>query len=161
MQNVTLSKDQVVNTIIGGPGGQTSFGSYVTSVGGGHGGGGSNAHATDAGWFCGNSNNHSPGYPGTGGAGGTTYGSAASTGANGTTSAGIVSVLVVNNGSQGGVGGITSDGTYGNGGRGGNGGGASMIGCSNDVIGSKTRTWSGSAGQAGTQGCIKIRLAVG
>ncbi len=160
-QNVVLTKDQEVNVIIGGSGGQTSFGSYVSSLGGGNGGGGSNAYATDVNWYCSNTNNTHLGYPGGGGGAGATYGSAAAAGANGHTVTGSGENWnpVVNPGAQGGAGGITSDGTYGNGGRGGNGGGASSIGCA--WQGTRTYTYGGTAGQAGTQGCIKIRLAVG
>lgn len=147
-QNVSLVKDATVPyTIGGGGGGNTSFGSYVTALGGGSGGTGGSGYA---------SNNNQNWYAGSGGAAGTTYGTASYAGTSGGVHEGADTWVSAG---IGGLGGISTEGTYGNGGRGGNGGSA-YIRWINTNVGPNYAN-AGSSGAHGTQGCIKIRLAVG
>lgn len=140
IRDVALVKDQVVSYTIGGASGTTSFGTYATALGGGRGGdGGSVASGCNSG-----------NYGGAGGGAGTSYGSPATAGAKGSNGA-SASEITINNNYTVGTKGISTEGTYGNGGNGGYGGGCW----------GQNQTWPGAAGQAGTQGCIKIRLAVG
>lgn len=147
-KSVSLTKDEGIAYIIGGASGNTAFGSYATALGGGNGGYGSPGYAVN-----GDSNYHG----GAGGGAGTSYGTSASAGTAG-------GVLITNPDGwapvgHGGSGGISIEGTYGNGGRGGN-GGSSYIRWPNTNVG-PNYAYNGDAGTPGTQGCIKIRLAVG
>lgn len=156
VKNIALVKDASIPYIIGGPSGTTTFGSYATALGGGKGNNGGNATIADLPWMCSNHNNLQWGSVGTGGSAGTSYGSSSIAGASGSQSAitAYQAPTSVGNAS-GGNAGITADGVYGNGGRGGDGAGAYIKHCL------EYSNPAGGTGIPGTQGCIKIRLAVG
>ena len=119
---VALTKDTVVPVTVGsGTSGTTIFGTYVTALGGGPGGVGTNL--------------------------GTSYGSQAIAGATG----GYIECFADSNwgyayGGNGGAGGISTEGTYGNGGNGGKGGNSGFTQDMGDVNTSGT---VGSAGTQG------------
>ena len=148
-QNIHLTKGEVITVTVGGAGGNTTFGTYVTALAGSRGNNGGNA--SGCGCSCGNTHDYYFGGAGSGGTGGYSYGSTAVTGNGGTTTSGS-SV----SGGIGGHGGVSLEGTYGNGGNGGNG-----QGISNPQAGCSTQYFGSTAGTAGTQGCVKIRLVLG
>ncbi|MDY0204847.1 MAG: hypothetical protein RBR49_12095 [Desulfovibrio desulfuricans] len=134
VMDVTLAKGESVPVIVGGPGGNSSFGSYVVSRGGGHGGNGGSGSKTS-------------GIP-NGGGGGTSYGSAAGSGGSGKHSTSTSSGL---SGGSGGAGGRSTHGQYGHGGNGGSGGG----------INSNGTYYGPSGGASGTQGVVIVALNLG
>ena len=150
-QLVALTKGTSIPVTIGGAGGGTTFGTYVTALAGGRGNNGGSSYG--CGCNCGNNNDWYFNGPGTGGAGGYSYGSTAMTGGAGTS--GTYSYRTCNGGA-GGTGGVSTDGTYGNGGNGGAG-----QGIRNPQAGCSTQYFGSTAGSVGTQGCVKIRLVFG
>ena len=145
-QNVVLTEGTVIPYTIGGPGGTTTFGTYVTALGGGNGGSGGNGGNYVSSW---NSSGCPVNYSATGGVGGangTSYGNAAQAGGTGAVHKG----QAIAAGGAGGAGGISAEGFYGNGGR----------GATSPYRTESCGYTNGSAGQVGTQGCIKIKLAV-
>ena len=150
-QRIALNKGVSIPVTIGGSGGTTTFGTYVTALAGGRGNNGGSSYG--CGCNCGNMNDYYFNGPGTGGTGGYSYGSTAMTGAAGTS--GDYSYRTCNGGA-GGTGGVSIEGTYGNGGNGGAG-----QGISNPQAGCSTQYFGSTAGTAGTQGCVKIRLVLG
>ena len=150
-QQIALNKGVSIPVTVGGSGGTSNFGTYVTALAGGRGNNGGSS--TGCGCGCGNNNDWFFNGPGTGGTGGYSYGSTAMTGAAGTS--GSYSYRTCNGG-NGGIGGVSIEGTYGNGGNGGTG-----QGISNPQAGCSTQYFGSTAGTAGTQGCVKIRLVLG
>lgn len=150
-QQIALNKGVSIPVTVGGSGGTSSFGTYITALAGGRGNNGGSS--TGCGCSCGNNNDWFFNGPGTGGTGGYSYGSTAMTGAAGTS--GSYSYRTCNGG-NGGIGGVSIEGTYGNGGNGGTG-----QGISNPQAGCSTQYFGSTAGTAGTQGCVKIRLVLG
>lgn len=150
-QQIQLNKDTSIPVTVGGSGGNTSFGAYLTALAGGPGNNGGNA--SGCGCNCGNMNDYNSGGPGGGGAGGYSYGSLAVAGASGT---GGKQSYAHYNGGVGGNGGVSQEGTYGNGGKGGDGQLAY-----NPLAGCDTHYGPINVGAAGTQGCVKIRLVLG
>ena len=150
-QLVALTKGTSIPVTVGGAGGGTTFGTYVTALAGGRGNNGGSSYG--CGCNCGNNNDWYFNGPGTGGAGGYSYGSTAMTGGAGTS--GSYSYRTCNGGA-GGTGGVSTDGTYGNGGNGGAG-----QGIRNPQAGCSTQYFGSTAGSVGTQGCVKIRLVLG
>lgn len=149
-QNIHLTKGEVITVTVGGAGGNTTFGTYVTALAGSRGNNGGNVYG--CGCNCGNMNDYYFGGAGSGGTGGYSYGSTAVTGNGGTTTTGDGSV----SGGIGGHGGVSLEGTYGNGGNGGNGQGIqASSGCY------YVSTFGTTTGSSGTQGCVKIRLVLG
>lgn len=147
-RKMALTKGEVINFIVGGPGGATVFKDLVAQ-GGGHGGAGANGNQNGAaaGGAAGLSYG-SMSYAGTAGAWASTYGSTAIR--DGTYFAG----------GQGSAGGISLQSPYGDGGHGGNGAGMSWSYTYYSTLGTH---WggAGSAGTAGTQGCIIIASPIG
>lgn len=139
-EQVLLTKGTVVNVTVGAaPSGSTTFGSFVSALGGGVGGNG--------------------GSPGAGGVGGVSYCNAAMKGADGGSASfetwyGWAAGTDTVGGSSGGAGAISYNGTYGNGGKGGSGGGASV-----NIDGDAW--YGGSAGTVGTQGAVYITMTLG
>lgn len=150
-QQIALNKGVSIPITVGGSGGTSSFGTYITALAGGRGNNGGSS--TGCGCNCGNMNDYYFNGPGTGGTGGYSYGSTAMTGAAGTS--GDYSYRTCNGGT-GGTGGVSTEGIYGNGGNGGAG-----QGISNPQAGCSTQYFGSTAGTAGTQGCVKIRLVLG
>lgn len=150
-QQIALNKGVSIPVTIGGSGGTTTFGTYITALAGGRGNNGGSS--TGCGCSCGNNNDWYFNGPGTGGTGGYSYGSTAMTGGAGTS--GSYSYRTCNGGA-GGTGGVSTEGIYGNGGNGGAG-----QGISNPQAGCSTQYFGSTAGTAGTQGCVKIRLVLG
>lgn len=145
--SLSLTKGEVIPITIGSASGTTSFGAYISALGGGAGGGGGNGSARyEYGYDGGNNVVNASG--GAGGAAGVTYAGASTAGASGTG-------RIHDNGSVaggvGGNGGTSINGIYGNGGHGGQGGSASLGGYG---------YISGSAGTAGTQGCVIINSPI-
>ena len=128
---------------MGGPGGATTFGTYTTVLPGGNGGVGGSPNPRQG---CNQATIAS------GGSAGTSYGSVATAGANGSYYMRLCGYNpTIDNNYNVGRGGVSNEGTYGNGGSGGYGGGCW----------GQNGAWGGGAGAPGTQGCVKIRLAVG
>lgn len=148
---VKLTKGTSIPIVVGGSGGNTSFGSYLTALAGGSGSNGGNAYG--CGCSCGNTNDYNSGGPGGGGSGGYSYGSLAVGGASGTGGGQSYSYY---NGGVGGNGGVSQEGTYGNGGKGGNGQLAY-----NPQAGCDTHYGPINAGATGVQGCVKITMKLG
>ena len=148
---VKLTKGTSIPVTVGGSGGNTSFGAYLTALAGGPGNNGGNA--SGCGCNCGNMNDASTGGPGGGGAGGYSYGSLAVAGASGT---GGNQSYAHYNGGVGGNGGVSQEGTYGNGGKGGDGQLAY-----NPLAGCDTHYGPINVGAGGTQGCVKITMKLG
>ena len=148
-QQIQLSKDTSVQVTVGGSGGNTTFGSYLTAIGGSNGNNGGNATYAQTRPYdapaCGS--------PGSGGTGGYSYGTVATNGASGTMQDAPYANIA---GGAGGTGGVSLDGTYGNGGNGGAGGGVY-----NPMAGDAQQFLTPGTGSAGTQGCVKIRLVLG
>ena len=148
-QQIQLNKDTSIPITVGGSGGNTTFGSYLTALGGSNGANGGNAS------YALTSPYDAPtcGSPGSGGAGGYSYGTVAVNGSAGTLQQmGYANIA----GGAGGAGGVSLDGTYGNGGNGGAGGGVY-----NPMAGDAQQFLTPGTGSAGTQGCVKIRLVLG
>ena len=151
--HVRIEKGTAVPYIIGGSGGNTTFGAYTSALGGGAGGNGG------AGWYEYTQVQGSDGYEehftthgGSAGVAGASYGSLATAGAVGGTvynswdwAYGARTV---------GIGGVSMEGTFGNGGNGGIGG----DGCIQYLNAQNVWGTPGAAGSAGTQGCIKITV---
>ena len=151
--HVRIEKGTAVPYIIGGSGGNTTFGAYTSALGGGAGGNGG------AGWYDYTQVQGSDGYEehfathgGSAGVAGMSYGSLATAGAVGGTvhnswdwAYGARTV---------GIGGVSMEGTFGNGGNGGIGG----DGCIQYLNAQNVWGTPGAAGSAGTQGCIKITV---
>lgn len=148
---IKLTKGTSIPIVVGGSGGNTSFGSYLTALAGGNGYNGGNAYG--CGCNCGNMNDYSTGGPGGGGAGGYSYGSPSVGGASGTGGGQSYSYY---NGGVGGNGGVSQEGTYGNGGKGGNGQLAY-----NPQAGCDTHYGPINTGTGGVQGCVKITMKLG
>ena len=148
---VKLTKGTSIPVIVGGSGGNTSFGSYLTALAGGPGNNGGNAYG--CGCNCGNMNDYNSGGPGGGGAGGYSYGSLSIGGASGTGGGQSYSYY---NGGAGGNGGVSQEGTYGNGGKGGNGQLAY-----NPRAGCDPHYGPINVGASGVQGCVKITMKLG
>ena len=148
-QQIQLNKDTSIPVTVGGSGGTTTFGSYLTALGGSTGNNGGNAT------YAQTSPSATPtcGSPGSGGAGGYSYGTVATNGTSGTLQAAPYANIA---GGAGGTGGVSLDGTYGNGGNGGAGGGVY-----NPMAGDAQQFLTPGTGTAGTQGCVKIRLVLG
>lgn len=148
-QQIQLNKDTSIPVTVGGSGGTTTFGSYLTALGGSNGANGGNAS------YARTSPDDAPtcGSPGSGGAGGYSYGTVAANGTSGTMQAASYANIA---GGAGGTGGVSLDGTYGNGGNGGAGGGVY-----NPMAGDAQQFLTPGTGTAGTQGCVKIRLVLG
>ena len=148
-QQIQLNKDTSVQVTVGGSGGNTTFGSYLTAIGGSNGNNGGNATYAQTRPYdapaCGS--------PGSGGTGGYSYGTVATNGASGTMQDAPYANIA---GGAGGTGGVSLDGTYGNGGNGGAGGGVY-----NPMAGDAQQFLTPGTGTAGTQGCVKIRLVLG
>lgn len=139
--SLSLTKGEVIPITIGSASGTTSFGTYISALGGGGGGGGGNGSASY-------STVNAQASGGAGGAAGVTYAGASTAGASGT---GLIHTGGSVAGGAGGNGGTSINGIYGNGGHGGQGGSASLG--DNGYI-------SGSAGTAGTQGCVIINSPI-
>jgi hypothetical protein len=150
-QQIALTKGTSIPVTIGGSGGVTTFGTYITALAGERGNNGGSS--SGCGCNCGNTRDYFFSGPGAGGAGGYSYGSLAMTGSAG--ASGTYSYRTCNGGA-GGTGGVSIEGTYGNGGNGGAG-----QGISNPQAGCSTQFFGSTAGTAGTQGCVKIRLVLG
>lgn len=148
---VKITKGTSIPIIVGGSGGNTSFGSYLTALAGSRGNDGGNAHG--CGCSADNMNDYRSGGPGTGGLGGYSYGSLAVAGSSGTGGNQSYSYY---NGGVGGNGGVSQDGTYGNGGKGGNGQLAY-----NPQAGCDTHYGPINVGASGVQGCVKITMKLG
>lgn len=146
-----LTKGTSIPVIVGGTGGNSSFGSYLTSLAGARGNNGGNAYG--GGCSQGNMNDYSRGGPGGGGAGGYSYGSPAVNGAGG---GGGSQAYATYYGGIGGNGGVSAEGTYGNGGKGGNG---QLI--YNPQAGCDTHYGPINVGASGMQGCVKITMKLG
>ena len=148
-QQIQLNKDTSVPVTVGGSGGNTTFGSYLTATGGSNGNNGGNAtYAQTIAYYA-----PDCGSPGSGGTGGYSYGTVATNGASGTMQDAPYANIA---GGAGGKGGVSLDGTYGNGGNGGAGGGVY-----NPKAGNAEQFLTPGTGSAGTQGCVKIRLVLG
>lgn len=145
--NISLTRGQSIAVTIGAsPSGSTTFGTYITSLGGSSGTSGTSAvypHDFTAG---------SAGYAGSAGF---SYGSVATSGQNGTavevTSGGGGANNISTADAIGGSAGVSINGTFGNGGRGGNGGGASF-----PPEGAR----AGATGARGVQGCVLITMVL-
>ena len=148
-QQIQLNKDTSVQVTVGGSGGNTTFGSYLTAIGGSNGNNGGNATYAQTSAY----NAPACGSPGSGGTGGYSYGTVATNGASGTMQDAPYANIA---GGAGGTGGVSLDGTYGNGGNGGAGGGVY-----NPMAGDAQQFLTPGTGSAGTQGCVKIRLVLG
>ena len=148
-QQIQLNKDTSVQVTVGGSGGNTTFGSYLTATGGSNGNNGGNATYAQTSAY----NAPACGSPGSGGTGGYSYGTVATNGASGTMQDAPYANIA---GGAGGTGGVSLDGTYGNGGNGGAGGGVY-----NPMAGDAQQFLTPGTGSAGTQGCVKIRLVLG
>lgn len=148
-QQIQLNKDTSIPVTVGGSGGTTTFGSYLTALGGSNGANGGNASYA----LTSPSDAPSCGSPGSGGAGGYSYGTVAANGTAGTLQRASYANIA---GGAGGAGGVSLDGTYGNGGNGGAGGGVY-----NPMAGDAQQFLTPGTGSAGTQGCVKIRLVLG
>ncbi len=148
-QQIQLTKDTSVPVTVGGSGGTTTFGSYLTAIGGSNGNNGGNATYAQTSAY----NAPACGSPGSGGTGGYSYGTVATNGASGTMKDAPYANIA---GGAGGTGGVSFDGTYGNGGNGGAGGGVY-----NPMAGDAQQFLTPGTGSAGTQGCVKIRLVLG
>uniref|UniRef100_B8IYP2 Uncharacterized protein n=1 Tax=Desulfovibrio desulfuricans (strain ATCC 27774 / DSM 6949 / MB) TaxID=525146 RepID=B8IYP2_DESDA len=133
VRDVTLAKGESVPVIVGGPGGNSSFGSHAVARGGGRGGNGG-------------SGSRGSGIP-NGGGGGTSYGSGAGSGGRGSWDNNETPSIT---GGSGGAGGRSTHGQYGHGGNGGPGGGYSS-----------GRRTSPSGGVSGTQGVVIVTLNLG
>lgn len=134
VKEVYLTKGTVVAITIGGAGGNTTFGTYVTGLAGGRG-----------------SNGGAPGA----GAAGTSYGNTASNGGGGDyRDHGTVGFDWIKGGA-GGNGAVSLEGTYGNGGKGGAGGSIYFHDATNYY------TTGAAGGTNGTQGCVKITMTLG
>ncbi|WP_394027471.1 hypothetical protein [Desulfovibrio falkowii] len=133
VRDVTLAKGESVPVIVGGPGGNSSFGSHAVARGGGRGGNGG-------------SGSRGSGIP-NGGGGGTSYGSGAGSGGRGSWDNNETPSIT---GGSGGAGGRSTHGQYGHGGNGGPGGGYS-----------NGRRTSPSGGVSGTQGVVIVTLNLG
>lgn len=148
-QQIQLNKDTSIQVTVGGSGGTTTFGSYLTAIGGSNGNNGGNATYAQTRPYdapaCGS--------PGSGGTGGYSYGTVAANGTSGTMQDAPYANIA---GGAGGTGGVSLDGTYGNGGNGGAGGGVY-----NPMAGDAQQFLTPGTGSAGTQGCVKIRLVLG
>ena len=148
-QQIQLTKDTSIPVTVGGSGGTTTFGSYLTALGGSNGNNGGNATYAQTSAYdapaCGS--------PGSGGTGGYSYGTVATNGASGTMRDAPYANIA---GGAGGTGGVSLEGTYGNGGNGGAGGGVY-----NPMAGDAQQFLTPGTGSAGTQGCVKIRLVLG
>lgn len=148
-QQIQLNKDTSIPVTVGGSGGTTTFGSYLTALGGSNGANGGNASYARTSPY----DAPSCGSPGSGGAGGYSYGTVAANGTAGTLQQmGYANIA----GGAGGAGGVSLEGTYGNGGNGGAGGGVY-----NPMAGDAQQFLTPGTGSAGTQGCVKIRLVLG
>lgn len=148
-QQIQLNKDASIQVTVGGSGGTTTFGSYLTALGGSNGANGGNAsYALTSPYDA-----PSCGSPGSGGAGGYSYGTVAVDGTAGTLQRASYANIA---GGAGGAGGVSLEGTYGNGGNGGAGGGVY-----NPMAGDAQQFLTPGTGSAGTQGCVKIRLVLG
>ncbi len=148
-QQIQLNKDTYIPVTVGGSGGTTTFGSYLTALGGSNGANGGNAsYALTSPYDA-----PSCGSPGSGGAGGYSYGTVAGNGTAGTLQQMSYANIA---GGAGGAGGVSLEGTYGNGGNGGAGGGVY-----NPMAGDAQQFLTPGTGAAGTQGCVKIRLVLG
>ena len=151
--HVRIEKGTAVPYIIGGSGGNTTFGAYASSLGGGAGGNGGAGWYEDT-WVQGSDGyeEHFATHGGSAGVAGVSYGSLATAGAVGGTvynswdwAYGARTV---------GIGGVSMEGTFGNGGNGGIGG----DGCIQYLNAQNVWGTPGAAGSAGTQGCIKITV---
>lgn len=152
-QRLSLTKDDTIAFVVGGPGGATTF-SSITALAGGNGGNGGAGTSTMNAPAC-----YCKGSPsaGGGGAGGTTYGSVATNGGSG--------VTTTSNGGRcagglPGTGAISSHNPYGNGGNGGSGASATAHKPSVITANTKVQTFYGSSGSTGTQGCIIIESPI-
>ena len=143
--SLSLTKGTAIPVTIGSASGTTSFGAYISALGGGAGGGGGNGSAD---YSYDEGETHTTASGGAGGGAGTTYAGASTAGASGT---GLIHTKGSVAGGAGGNGGTSINGIYGNGGHGGQGGSASL-----SVYG----YISGSAGTAGTQGCVIINSPI-
>lgn len=151
VQQVALTKGDVIPVVVGSSGGQSKFGTTITALAGANGSVGGNA--SGCGCSCGNIVDYYYDGPGSGGAGGYSYGSLAATGSAG--SGGTIGYVSFSGG-NGGAGGISTEGTYGNGGTGGRG-----QGVTNNADGCAVSYGAVGLGAVGTQGCVKIRLVLG
>lgn len=145
-KNVVLTEGTVISYTVAGPGGTSTFGTYATALGGGTGASGGNGGNYISSW-------NSSGCPishtamgGAGGAGGTSYGNAAQAGGTGV----VNKDQALAAGGGGGAGGVSAEGFYGNGGR----------GATSPYRTASCGYTNGTSGTVGTQGCIKIKLAV-
>lgn len=150
-QTLRLNKGDTVAVTIGGAGGTTTFGTYVTALGGSRGNNGGNS--SGCGCNCGNNRDWYFSGPGGGGAGGYSYGTLATSGSSG--SSGSYSYRTCYGG-VGGKGAVSLEGTYGNGGNGGQG-----QSITNPQAGCSTQYFGSTSGTNGTQGCVKITVKLG
>ena len=150
-QTLRLNKGDAVAVTIGGASGTTTFGTYVTALGGSRGNNGGSS--TGCGCNCGNMNDYYFNGPGGGGAGGYSYGTVATSGSSG--SSGNYSYRTCYGG-IGGKGAVSLEGTFGNGGNGGQG-----QSITNPQAGCSTQYFGSTSGTNGTQGCVKITVKLG
>ena len=143
--SLSLTKGTAIPVTIGSASGTTSFGTYISALGGGAGGSGGNGSASH---YYDEGVSHNSASGGSGGSSGTSYGSLSTAGAPGT---GLINTNGSVSGGAGGNGGTSINGVHGNGGRGGQGGYASL---------GDYGYISGSAGTVGTQGCIIINSPI-
>ena len=150
-QTLRLNKGDAVAVTIGGASGTTTFGTYVTALGGSRGNNGGSS--TGCGCNCGNMNDYYFNGPGGGGAGGYSYGTVATSGSSG--SSGNYSYRTCYGG-VGGKGAVSLEGTFGNGGNGGQG-----QSITNPQAGCSTQYFGSTSGTNGMQGCVKITVKLG
>ena len=150
-QTLRLNKGDAVAVTIGGASGTTTFGTYVTALGGSRGNNGGSS--SGCGCNCGNSNDWYFSGPGGGGAGGYSYGTVATSGSSG--SSGNYSYRTCYGG-VGGKGAVSLEGTFGNGGNGGQG-----QSITNPQAGCSTQYFGSTSGTNGMQGCVKITVKLG